>query len=160
MSTLKPLMSPSKILCALSFAALLQAPVVDRAFAWGAGGGAGPATKPAAKNDDTPTPYKPKKMTQQDRGALDRMLSRMRKYSQWGGKEGPPDGLKREALRLLDSLDTRGYDTDPEYEKYVLEIKRYIAGVPSDEQIGMPAPASHHFTPFSAGPGSLAPPPE
>jgi hypothetical protein len=120
----------------------LQSSLADRALAWGAGGGGGP--QPPKDSE----PYKPKKLTDRDRARMEKVVSKLWE-EEYGGRKPTPTEIKQ-GQALIDDLDKKGYDTDPEYEKMLRQIKLGLSG--GDIRSGAaPPPSNNIFIPPSQG---------
>ncbi|MGA2494468.1 MAG: hypothetical protein ABSF67_16240 [Roseiarcus sp.] len=95
------------------------APVSPAAAGCGGGGGGGHSSAPSQDS----TPYQPKKLTVADRKRLTDMIEKEGKARQANYGDHPPPALVKEIQKLINDLDPKGYDTDPEYEKLITQLK-------------------------------------
>lgn len=119
---------------------------VERALAWGAGGGGGP-------NDYDKEQYKPKKLSPEDRAKLNNLLSQDAKLrkEKAGMLSQPVQDFERQVEATLKELQNKSYDTDPEYERDVFRLKKAIG---SPGQIGRPGDPNDPYSPgIAVGPG-------
>jgi len=100
---------------------LVLAAASPAAAGCGGGGGGGGGHSPAASQDSTH--YQPKKLTSEDRKRLTEPIKKEGKARQANYGGHPPPALAQEIQKLIDDLDSKGYDTDPEYEKLIVELK-------------------------------------
>ncbi len=134
----------------LSIALALTSPLVStEAFAWGAGGGAGPAD-PYAKEQ-----YKPKNLSPGDRAKLEQLKKLGAKMWKDDAAKLPSSQFEKEfadfqkqVQQLLDQLDNKGYDTNPEYEADVHTLKQDSVATHGQTQ------SESYNPPPPAGPGS------
>jgi hypothetical protein len=114
----------------------------------GGGGGSGHAAAPAS--DDS---FQPKRMSPGDRAKITKLIQTGQKITNengkkqdfdtpaWRARNGP---FVAQATQLLDELDKKGYDTDPEYESDVYKLKQMLSG----------GVQNGGYSPPSAGPGA------
>jgi hypothetical protein len=123
---------PSKIgtvaglFAALALGASVAVFSADRAVGCGGGGGGGGGHAQAPAPD---TGFQPKKMSPGDRAKLTKLIQTGSKITSQAGDVSDKTWEKRfddffdQAKKTLDDLDKKGYDTDPEYEKDVYNLK-------------------------------------
>jgi len=116
----------------------------DRACAWGAAGGKDPYDQQA---------FKPKKLSKTDKTRMDKLIRDLEKWRKSIPKTNEDarkdnqqhDQWRKDAEQALKDLENKGYDTDPEYEKDVRDIKL---------SLGEGGTANGGYQPgFPAGPG-------
>jgi len=127
----------ARLLAALTLAATFVVFAADRAAVGcggGGGGGGGGRHAAAPASDDS---FQPKKMSPGDRAKMTKMIQTGQKIvtengklrdwdtPSWQARNGP---FVDQATQLLDELDKKGYDTDPEYESDVYKLKQMVSG--------------------------------
>jgi hypothetical protein len=142
-------------LAALALAAAFVVFTADRSTLAGCGGGGGGGG--GGGHAQTPAPdesFQPKKMSPADRARITKMIQTGQKIiaengkfkdwdtPSWQARNGP---FVDQAAQLLDQLDKKGYDTDPEYESDVYKLK---------SEVGASQGASGAYTPPTVGPGA------
>jgi hypothetical protein len=144
----------ARLLAALTLAATFVVFAADRAAVGcggGGGGGGGGRHAAAPASDDS---FQPKKMSPGDRAKMTKMIQTGQKIvtengklrdwdtPSWQARNGP---FVDQATQLLDELDKKGYDTDPEYESDVYKLK---------SELSAPQGASSAYGPPAVGPGA------
>jgi hypothetical protein len=123
----------ARLFAALALTASLAVLSADRAAAWGGGGGGGGggghAQAPAPD-----TGFQPKKMSPGDRAKITKIIQIGQKVSGQAhdmndkGWETRFGNFVDQANQILNDLDKKGYDTDPEYESDVYKLKQMVSG--------------------------------
>ncbi|MDR3422686.1 MAG: hypothetical protein P4L80_15820 [Xanthobacteraceae bacterium] len=102
------------------------------ASAWaacGGGGGGGGGNKTPASNPYDQQSYTPRKMTPADKAKLTKLQKLAERVFDSRVHDKPvPQAEMKQAQQLLDDLDTKGYDLDPDYEKAIRDIKINLYG--------------------------------
>jgi hypothetical protein len=146
----------ARLLAALTLAATFVVFAADRAAVGcggggGGGGGGGKAAAPAS--DDS---FQPKKMSPGDRAKITKMIQTGQKLIGQTGVNAPKDwdtqfrNFGDQADQILNDLDKKGYDTDPEYESDVYKLKQIMS--PGVQNGGYSPP-----TGFAPGTTNIAP---
>jgi hypothetical protein len=122
----------ARLLAALALSASVAAFAADRAAlagcGGGGGGGGGRAAAPASGDS-----FQPKKLSPGDRAKLTKIIQTGRWTTSMANDFNNPAAQKRydefvdQAKQILDDLDKKGYDTDPEYESDVYALKKMMA---------------------------------
>ena len=139
----------ARLSAALALAAAFVVFTADRPTLAGCGGGGGGGGGHA----QTPAPdesFQPKKMSPADRAKITKLI-------QEGKKDKSNQSIakitqsamdfRNQAQQLLDDLDKKGYDTDPEYESDVFKLKSEMSTGAKD---------GGHSLPTGVGPGTTA----
>lgn len=122
----------ARLLAALALSASVAAFAADRAAlagcGGGGGGGGGRAAAPASGDS-----FQPKKLSPGDRAKLTKIIQTGTKIVSNAHDVSDPTWEKRygdfvdQSKQILDDLDKKGYDTDPEYESDVFKLKQMMS---------------------------------